>query len=96
MERSGGEPDVIGRGERSGEYLFVDCSPESPKGRRSSRYDREALEACKKHTPEGNAVERAGAMGALLSLFAPGLGESRSLCRPLPCHGWGAWGPAIT
>ena len=66
MERSGGEPDVIGRDEASGEYLFVDCSAESPKGRRSLCYDREALEARKKHKPDGSAVEMVAAMGAEL------------------------------
>ena len=66
MERSGGEPDVIGRDEKTGEYLFVDCSAESPKGRRSVCYDRQALEARKKHKPEASAVELAAAMGAVL------------------------------
>ena len=66
MERSGGEPDVIGQDEKSGEYLFVDCSAESPKGRRSVCYDRQALEARKKHKPEASAVELAAAMGAVL------------------------------
>jgi hypothetical protein len=64
MERSGGEPDVVGRDEKTGEYLFVDCSPESPKGRRSVCYDREALEARKQHKPETSAVDMAAAMGA--------------------------------
>ena len=66
MERTGGEPDVIGRDERTGEVLFVDCSAESPQGRRSLCYDREALEARKKHKPEGSAMELAAAMGAAL------------------------------
>jgi hypothetical protein len=66
MERSGGEPDVIGRDEKTGEYLFVDCSAESPKGRRSVCYDRQALDARKKHKPEASAVELAAAMGAVL------------------------------
>lgn len=66
MERSGGEPDVIGRDEATGEYLFVDCSAESPGGRRSVCYDRGALEARKKHKPETSAVELATAMGAAL------------------------------
>jgi hypothetical protein len=64
MERTGGEPDVTGQDEKTGEYLFVDCSAESPKGRRSVCYDREALEARKKHQPEASAVELAAAMGA--------------------------------
>jgi hypothetical protein len=66
MEQSGGEPDVIGRDDETGEYLFVDCSAESPKGRRSVCYDREALEARKKHKPEASAVELAAAMGTSL------------------------------
>ena len=66
MERTGGEPDVVGRNEKTGQYIFYDCSAESPKGRRSLCYDREALEARKKHKPEGSAVEMATAMGAEL------------------------------
>lgn len=64
MERSGGEPDVVGQDEETSEFLFVDCSAESPKGRRSVCYDREALDARKKHKPEASAVELAAAMGA--------------------------------
>ena len=64
MERTGGEPDVTGQDEKTGEYLFVDCSEESPKGRRSVCYDLQALEARKKHKPEASAVELADAMGA--------------------------------
>jgi hypothetical protein len=63
MERTGGEPDVIGRDKQSGEYTFVDCSPESPKGRRSICYDREAQQARKEHKPKNSAVELADAMG---------------------------------
>ncbi len=66
MERTGGEPDVVGLGETGNEVLFFDCSPESPGGRRSLCYDREALEARKKNKPEGAAVERATAMGVEL------------------------------
>jgi hypothetical protein len=66
MERTGGEPEVIGRDEATGEHLFVDCSAESPKGRRSLCYDREAWEARKQHKPGGSAVELATAMGAAL------------------------------
>ena len=51
MERTGGEPDVVGHDERTGEYIFYDCSAESPKGRRSLCYDREALESRKEHKP---------------------------------------------
>ncbi len=63
MERSGGEPDVIGRDQRSGEYLFCDCAAESPKGRRSLCYDREALDARKENKPRGSAMEMAATMG---------------------------------
>lgn len=66
MERFGGEPDVVGRDERTGEVIFFDCSPESPAGRRSLCYDGEALAARKKHKPDGSAVERALGMGAKL------------------------------
>jgi hypothetical protein len=63
MERTGGEPDVVGYNSRTGEYLFVDCSAESPKGRRSVCYDDEALEARKEHKPKTSAVAMAAAMG---------------------------------
>lgn len=63
MERTGGEPDLIGRDGATGELVFVDCSAESPKGRRSLCYDREALEARKKHKPEGSAAQMAAEMG---------------------------------
>ncbi len=63
MERSGGEPDVVGLDEKTGETIFYDCSAESPEGRRSVCYDREALEARKAHKPENNAVDMAAAMG---------------------------------
>lgn len=63
MEATGGEPDVIGFDREENKYLFCDCSAESPKGRRSVCYDREALEARKKYKPETSAVEMAGAMG---------------------------------
>ena len=63
MERTGGEPDVVGHDKKTGEYIFYDCSAESPKGRRSLCYDREALEARKEHKPENNAVDMAAAMG---------------------------------
>ena len=63
MERTGGEPDVIGHDKKTGEYVFCDCSAESPKGRRSLCYDREALESRKEHKPEGNAVDMAAAIG---------------------------------
>jgi len=63
MERSGGEPDVVGQDERTGEYVFCDCSAESPMGRRSVCYDREALESRKHHKPGNSAVDMAAAMG---------------------------------
>jgi hypothetical protein len=63
MERTGGEPDVVGRDKRTGEYIFFDCSAESPKGRRSICYDREALESRKQHKPESNALDMAANMG---------------------------------
>jgi hypothetical protein len=63
MERTGGEPDVVGFDKKTGEYSFYDCSAESPKGRRSVCYDREALESRKEHKPKDSAVEMATAMG---------------------------------
>jgi hypothetical protein len=63
MERTGGEPDVVGHDKKTGEYIFYDCSAESPKGRRSLCYDREALEARKEHKPKDSATEMAAAMG---------------------------------
>src|SRR5437899_4044229 len=63
MERTGGEPDVVGHDKKTGEYIFHDCSAESPKGRRSVCYDGEALESRKEHKPEDNAVDMAAAIG---------------------------------
>ena len=63
MESTGGEPDVVGFDKKTGAYTFFDCSAESPKGRRSLCYDREALEARKEHKPENSAVDMAAAMG---------------------------------
>ena len=63
MERTGGEPDVVGHDKNTGEYIFYDCSAESPKGRRSVCYDREALEARKEFKPEDNAIDMAAVMG---------------------------------
>ena len=63
MERTGGEPDVIGHDKKSGEYIFYDCSAETPKGRRSVCYDREALDSRKEHKPQNNAMDLAVAMG---------------------------------
>ncbi len=63
MERTGGEPDVVGHDKKTGEYIFYDCSAESPKGRRSVCYDREGQESRKEHKPENNAIDMAAAMG---------------------------------
>ena len=63
MERTGGEPDVVGHDKKTGEYIFFDCSAESPKGRRSVCYDHEALAARKEHKPTDSAIEMAAAMG---------------------------------
>jgi hypothetical protein len=66
MERTGGEPDVVGYDAKTGEYIFYDCSDESPKGRRSVCFDREAWEARKEARPENTAVDMAAAMGVKL------------------------------
>ncbi|TGD58244.1 DUF4256 domain-containing protein [Flavobacterium humi] len=66
MEMTGGEPDVIGYDEKTGEYLFCDCAAESPKGRRSFCYDREALLSRKEHKPAHNALDMAAEMGISL------------------------------
>jgi len=63
MERTGGEPDVVGQDQKTGEYIFYDCSPESPAGRRSVCYDSEGQESREEHKPENNAIEMAAAMG---------------------------------
>jgi hypothetical protein len=63
MERTGGEPDVVGYDKKTGEYIFYDCSAESPKGRRSVCYDREGLESRKEHKPANSAIDIADAMG---------------------------------
>src|SRR5262245_26454063 len=63
MERTGGEPDAVGHDKKTGEYIFYDCSAESPKGRRSVCYDREGQESRKEHKPENNAIDMAAAMG---------------------------------
>jgi hypothetical protein len=66
MEETGGEPDVVGYDKKTGEYIFYDCSAESPKGRRSVCYDGEALESRKEHKPKNSAVDMAAAMGIAL------------------------------
>lgn len=63
MERTEGEPDVIGYDKKTGEYLFCDCSPETPKGRRNTCYDREAQDARKEHKPKNNAIDMAAEIG---------------------------------
>ncbi len=66
MESTGGEPDVVGFNKKTGEYIFYDCSPESPKGRRSVCYDRKALDSRKEHKPKNSAMDMADAMGVEL------------------------------
>ena len=63
MERTGGEPDVVGQDKKTGEYVFFDCSAETPKGRVSVCYDREGLESRKEHKPKTTAMDMAAAMG---------------------------------
>lgn len=63
MERTGGEPDVVGQEKKSGEYIFFDCSAESPQGRRSLCYDRQALNSRKEHKPKNSVLDLASAMG---------------------------------
>jgi hypothetical protein len=63
MEETGGEPDVVGHDKKTGEYIFYDCSAESPKGRRSVCYDHKALESRKEHKPENSAIQMAEDMG---------------------------------
>jgi len=66
MQRTGGEPDVVGRDQKTGEHIFYDCSADSPKGRRSLCYDREALDSRKEHKPKDSATDMAAAMGVEL------------------------------
>jgi hypothetical protein len=63
MEKTGGEPDVVGHDKKTGEYVFYDCSPETPKGRTSVCYDREGLESRKEHRPANTAMDMAASMG---------------------------------
>jgi len=95
MEATGGEPDVVGRDERTSEFLFVDCAAESPAGRRSLCYDREALDARKENKPQGSATEMAAAMGVELLTEA----QYRSLQKlgafDLKTSSWIATPPAI-
>lgn len=63
MQRTGGEPDFVGQDKKTGEYIFYDCSAESPKGRRSLCYDREGLDSRKEYKPENSAMDMAAAMG---------------------------------
>lgn len=66
MEKTGGEPDAVGHDQKTGEYVFYDCSPESPKGRVAVCYDREGLESRKEHQPKNTAMDMAAAMGVEL------------------------------
>jgi hypothetical protein len=66
MEKTGGEPDVVGVDKKTGEYIFFDCSPESPKGRAAVCYDREGLESRKEHRPKNTAIDMATTMGVEL------------------------------
>lgn len=66
MEKTGGEPDVVGEDKKTGEFIFIDCATESPKGRRSTCYDREGLESRKEHKPKDNAIDMAKNMGVEL------------------------------
>src|ERR1700730_6986851 len=66
MEGTGGEPDVVGHEKKTGEYVFYDCSADSPKGRTSVCYDREGLDSRKEHKPKNNAIDMAAAMGVEL------------------------------
>jgi hypothetical protein len=66
MERTGGEPDVVGHDKKTGEYIFFDCAPQSPKGRQSLCYDRAALDSRREHKPKNSAVDLAEAMGVEL------------------------------
>ncbi len=66
MEKTGGEPDAVGHDQKTGEYIFFDCSPESPKGRTSVCYDREGLDSRKEHKPKNTAMDMAAAMGVEL------------------------------
>jgi hypothetical protein len=66
MEKTGGEPDVVGHDQKTGEFIFFDCSPESPKGRAGFCYDREGLDSRKEHKPKNTAMDLAAAMGVEL------------------------------
>jgi len=63
MDKTGGEPDVVGQDKKTGQYIFFDCSPQSPKGRTSLCYDREALDSRKEHKPRSSAIDMAAAIG---------------------------------
>jgi len=76
MERTGGEPDVVGFEKKTGEFVFFDCSEESPKGRRSVCYDRKGLESRKEHAPKNSAVGMAADSWAGLFLGICGMGQS--------------------
>jgi hypothetical protein len=93
MELTGGEPDVVGHDKKTGEYVFYDCSAESSKGRRSTCYDREALEARKEHKPKNSAMDMAAAMGIEILTEAPyrvlqTLGDFSRGTPPRPRRSW--------
>src|SRR2546421_9604228 len=77
MERTGGEPDVVGHDKKSGEYIFFDCSPQSPTGRVSLCYDREALDSRKEHKPKRSAVDMAGGIGSGLVAWEANVGPQK-------------------
>ena len=81
MERTGGEPDVVAHDTKKGEFIFYDCSPESPAGRRSLCYDREALDSRKEFKPKNNAIEMAAAIGIEI-LTEEQYRELQSLLKP--------------
>jgi hypothetical protein len=95
MESTGGEPDVVGMDARTGEFSFVDCSAESPKGRRSLCYDREPLDSRKENKPQGSATEMAAAMGVELLTEAQYRDLQKLGTFDLKTSSWIATPPAI-
>jgi hypothetical protein len=95
MEATGGEPDVVGRDKKTGEFLFVDCSAETPAGRRSLCYDREALDSRKENKPQGSAAQMAAAMGVELLTEAQYRDLQKLGAFDLKTSSWIATPPAI-
>jgi hypothetical protein len=95
MEATGGEPDVVGGDKKTGEFLFVDCSVETPDGRRSLCYDREALDSRKENKPQGSAAEMAAAMGVELLTEAQYRDLQKLGAFDLKTSSWIATPPAI-